>query len=109
MSRIAGMPKPLRLRRNPSVATRPRTAIVVSARNADPISHDTRIFVWQRDGGRCRNCGSRRDLHFDHVVPRAWGGASVAANVELLCRDCNLRKGARLAPPPHDQIGSDAR
>lgn len=61
-----------------------------------PVSVDTRLFVWQRDGGKCRNCGTRSDLHFDHVIPRSWGGSSTAQNVQLLCRRCNLRKGASL-------------
>jgi hypothetical protein len=61
-----------------------------------PISVDTRVFVWQRDGGKCRKCGSRRNLHFDHVIPRSWGGASTVENVQVLCRRCNLAKGASL-------------
>lgn len=61
-----------------------------------PIGVDTRLFVWQRDGGICRNCGSRHDLHFDHVIPRSWGGASTPDNVQVLCLQCNLRKGASL-------------
>ena len=63
------------------------------------ISHDTRLFVWTRDGGRCRNCGSTKNLHFDHIIPRVWGGGGTAENVELLCRDCNLKKGAHLSAP----------
>ena len=31
-----------------------------------------------------------------HVIPRSWGGASTADNVQLLCRDCNLKEGASL-------------
>jgi 5-methylcytosine-specific restriction endonuclease McrA len=61
-----------------------------------PVETDTRIFVWQRDGGQCRHCGSRRELHFDHVIPRSLGGASTADNVQLLCRLCNQRKGPTL-------------
>jgi HNH endonuclease len=61
-----------------------------------PVDVDTRIFVWQRDGGRCRQCGARSQLHFDHVIPRSWGGASTADNVQILCRRCNLQKGASL-------------
>ncbi|MGH9359422.1 MAG: HNH endonuclease [Terriglobia bacterium] len=57
--------------------------------------------MWQRDQGQCRNCGSAKNLHFDHVIPRCWGGSSQADNIELLCEECNLRKGARLfAPQP---------
>jgi hypothetical protein len=63
------------------------------------ISPATRRLVWRRDGGRCRHCGSSRELHFDHVVPRSLGGAGSASNVELLCRRCNLAKGASVAVP----------
>jgi hypothetical protein len=58
------------------------------------ISSDTRLFVWQRDAGRCQGCGSRKDLQFDHLIPRSSGGSSSAENVQILCRSCNLRKGA---------------
>jgi len=71
----------------------------VRALRVDPIPRDTRLFVWHRDGGRCRNCGSDRELQFDHIIPRALGGSNVADNIELLCRTCNLRKGATLFAP----------
>jgi len=49
--------------------------------------------VFKRDGGRCRECGSDRDLHFDHVIPFSLGGSSVTAeNIQLLCVRCNLKK-----------------
>jgi len=85
--------RPIRLRSRPSNR---KPALNSPRSDTEPVSADTRIFVWQRDGGQCRNCGSRRDLHFDHVIPQSWGGASTAENVQLLCRDCNLRKGASL-------------
>jgi 5-methylcytosine-specific restriction endonuclease McrA len=62
-----------------------------------PISADTRLFVWGRDGGQCRRCGSTADLQFDHIIPRSLGGSGIADNVELLCGRCNRRKGARLS------------
>ena len=71
-------------------------------RDTEPISVETRLFVWQRDGGQCRNCGSRQDLHFDHVIPRSWGGASTVDNVQVLCRGCNLKKGASLVDGRHN-------
>ena len=36
-----------------------------------------------------------RDLTVDHVVPKARGGTDSAANLSVLCRGCNARKGAR--------------
>ena len=70
--------------------------------DTEPIDVNTRMSVWQRDGGKCRNCGSTKDLHFDHVIPRSWGGASTVENVQVLCRDCNLKKGASLVDGRHD-------
>lgn len=67
-----------------------------TALDTEPVDTDTRLIVWKRDGGRCRNCGSTENLHFDHVIPRSWGGSSDAYNVQVLCRACNLRKGASL-------------
>jgi 5-methylcytosine-specific restriction endonuclease McrA len=66
------------------------------------ISHDTRLFVWKRDGGACRHCGATTNLQFDHIIPRSRGGSSEAANVELLCGDCNNKKKARLFTPSDD-------
>jgi 5-methylcytosine-specific restriction endonuclease McrA len=89
-----GLRRPVRLRSRAS-ERKPRLDARVT-RDSEPISVDTRLFVWQRDGGRCRNCGSQANLHFDHVIPQSWGGSSTVENVQVLCRDCNLRKGASL-------------
>jgi hypothetical protein len=36
-------------------------------------------------------------LHLDHIVPRALGGGSSAANARISHGPCNTRAGARLA------------
>jgi hypothetical protein len=56
------------------------------------IPRDVRQRVWQRYGGRCAECGAAHYLEFDHIVPVAKGGSNSDANVQLLCRGCNLRK-----------------
>lgn len=61
-----------------------------------PIAREVRLVVWQRDGGRCAECGSGFDLQYDHVIPHALGGADTVANLQLLCGDCNRAKGAGL-------------
>ena len=38
----------------------------------------------------CSDCGTTTDLTLDHVEPR-----STVAGVQVLCRPCNSRKGAR--------------
>lgn len=53
--------------------------------------------VWKRDDGRCILCGSKENLHFDHIIPFSKGGSSTTAhNIQLLCGRCNSQKGARI-------------
>jgi 5-methylcytosine-specific restriction endonuclease McrA len=60
------------------------------------IPEEVRREVFRRDGGRCAACGSDELLQFDHVIPVALGGASTAANLQVLCAPCNREKGASL-------------
>lgn len=52
---------------------------------------EIRRRVWQRDSGKCTNCGSTHALEIDHKLPRAMGGESTPENLRLLCRSCNQR------------------
>jgi 5-methylcytosine-specific restriction endonuclease McrA len=61
-----------------------------------PISSDLRRAVFERDGGRCVECGSNFDLQYDHILPVAHGGATTVENLQLLCADCNRRKSDSL-------------
>jgi hypothetical protein len=56
------------------------------------IPREIRQRVWQRYGGRCAECGDGQYLEFDHIIPVAKGGSNSDANVQLLCRKCNLKK-----------------
>jgi 5-methylcytosine-specific restriction endonuclease McrA len=60
------------------------------------IPDDVKQYIWARDGGHCRSCGSGVELQFDHVIPIALGGSSAADNLQVLCGPCNRRKGAGL-------------
>ena len=55
----------------------------------------TRFNLFLRDAFCCQYCGSKGDLTFDHVVPRARGGITSWENVVAACQRCNLRKGSR--------------
>ena len=55
----------------------------------------TRFNLFLRDEFTCQYCGSRHDLTFDHVVPRAHGGVTSWENVVAACAPCNLRKGSK--------------
>lgn len=60
------------------------------------IPQDVKAAVWQRDGGRCKQCGAQEYLEFDHIIPFSRGGASTVNNLQLLCRRCNQKKGAHI-------------
>jgi len=56
-----------------------------------------KLAVWRRDKGKCVRCGSRDNLHFDHIIPYAKGGSSlVPENIQLLCARHNLQKRDRI-------------
>jgi 5-methylcytosine-specific restriction endonuclease McrA len=57
---------------------------------------EMRRFIFERDGGKCLECGSGFDLQYDHVLPVARGGATTVENLQLLCGDCNRRKSDSL-------------
>jgi hypothetical protein len=62
----------------------------------EAISARVRREVWNRDGGRCVDCGSREHLEYDHIIPVSRGGANTARNIELRCEPCNRKKGAQI-------------
>lgn len=61
------------------------------------IPQEIKIAVALRDGGECVHCGSTEDLHYDHIIPFSKGGFSDESNIQLLCGDCNRRKGNRFS------------
>jgi hypothetical protein len=68
-----------------------------SGTRRESIPDDVKVVVWARDGGSCVRCGSKQNLHFDHVIPVAKGGGNLAANIQVLCQTCNLRKSDKIA------------
>ena len=73
-------------------------------RDAPVLDHDrlippeVKLAVWRRDKGRCTQCGSTDNLHFDHIIPYSKGGSSlVTENIQLLCARHNIAKRDKIA------------
>ncbi len=77
--------------------TAPFKGSVKSAAGPKPrsISKGKRYRIWERDGGACVKCGSKKGLQVDHIVPVAHGGGCEEENLRILCGDCNLREGVK--------------
>jgi hypothetical protein len=76
---------------------------VQTPRKPSPAAVESRVpvaevkrEVYLRDNKCCTNCGSTRNLNYDHVRPHALGGKSDAHNIRLLCFSCNQRARVRM-------------
>ena len=69
----------------------------LSPKGRQPIPDDVKMFVWQRDNGRCVICGSQENLEDDHIIPISKGGSNTARNIQLLCEKHNRSKGGNLS------------
>ena len=67
----------------------------IKSSNPRHIPRANRRAVWDRDGGKCVCCSSRRNLNFDHIQPVALGGESDESNLRLLCFQCNQRQAIK--------------
>ena len=61
------------------------------------LSRDIVARLQKSQQNRCRYCSTSLDLgyHIDHIMPVALGGAHADDNIQLLCPQCNLKKGAK--------------
>ncbi|MDF9824486.1 hypothetical protein M2475_000796 [Breznakia sp. PF5-3] len=65
--------------------------------------------VLYRDNGKCQHCGKElsglltitksKELHLEHIIPLEKGGTNDATNFQILCDNCNLKKGDKLYMP----------
>jgi 5-methylcytosine-specific restriction enzyme A len=75
---------------------------ILSARNASPEVKMRQKFdhlrkkiapvIFERDGYKCKKCGSIERLTVDHIKPITKGGNNDLGNLQTLCLGCNIRK-----------------
>lgn len=53
------------------------------------IPEETRKFVLQRDGHKCKVCKNDTELHIHHIIKRAEGGNHSPNNLVTLCASCH--------------------
>ena len=66
--------------------------------NLRAFDGNTKQAVYEQQLGRCAICGEAfplKEMDADHIKPWSKGGPTSRENCQLLCRTCNLRKGAR--------------
>lgn len=59
---------------------------------------DVKYAVWERQHHRCALCHKEFDyegMEGDHITPWREGGRTVVENCQMLCRECNRRKGGK--------------
>jgi hypothetical protein len=71
-----------------------------AAQDSRIIPAPIRRQVFERDGYQCVYCRSDENLQIDHVYPWSKGGTHDLENLQVLCRSCNIRKGASLEYQP---------
>lgn len=82
-------------REETAAVDRPRN---VSSRGPRDPSLRLRFLVMRRDAFRCRQCRASPavtpgvELHVDHAIAWAAGGATTMENLQTLCLRCNLGK-----------------
>lgn len=57
-----------------------------------------KLAVWEKQKHICPLCDKEFDFEFmdgDHIIPWSKGGRTVMENCQMLCRECNHRKGAK--------------
>lgn len=62
------------------------------------FSDEQRLAIFWRDDGKCQSCGQECDeneFHADHITPHAKGGETKISNAQLLCPECNQKKGSK--------------
>lgn len=83
-----------------------RRAAMRNAPGRHTRSQIERILRLQR--GRCAYCDQADDLHLDHAIPLSRGGSNWPWNLQWLCAQHNVAKGAKTDAEYRSEIGLPA-
>ncbi len=63
-------------------------------RNASKLQRRRELIALE---GKCRKCGTTKDLTIDHIIPMSKGGSRQGLhNMQVLCTKCNRYKADKL-------------
>jgi len=63
--------------------------------NSRHLGSHFRMAILARDDKKCAICGKNGNgtiLEVDHIIPFSEGGTTIAGNLQVLCKDCNIGK-----------------
>lgn len=71
------------------------------------IEKINRLSLFKEFGWKCKECGcdtphslinttDRKAPQLDHIIPISKGGQHIKSNLQLLCRECNIRKSNKM-------------
>lgn len=66
--------------------------------NIREFSPAQKLAVYTKQGGICPHCGKHFDINSmegDHIIPWSKGGKTITENCQMLCKNCNLKKGGQ--------------
>ena len=66
--------------------------------NIRSFDQNAKRRVWERQRKKCTVCKKEHpleEMEGDHITPWSEGGPTTEENLQMLCRDCNRRKGTR--------------
>ncbi len=70
-----------------------------------------KAHLFQECGGVCAGCLDTfrqiGNMQVDHIIPVHLGGNNELANLQLLCRSCNVKKGTKTMPELIEQLRRD--
>lgn len=62
------------------------------------FSEEVALATYEEQDGKCARCGKSfafEEMEADHIVPWSKGGKTTKENCQMLCRECNRKKGAK--------------